>query len=451
MVPRKNVKTAKKLIEKRIDEINFISNNKKSLINALVRSIESDEVVCITGKTGTGKDFLLQKIIISGLKEFRNLSILSELNITEDIFKKKGEVFRDVFNSLELMENFQRSKEVDCMPRKLIFLTNMALKDESYLKQDDEYLTSFYYKLTQGVMIVLPSIQELYLEYPVIISSIIKRKFNIPIEKILIGICGYIESLISGLNGNFHEIEKIIINDNYDIIESISRFRHENENIGVYQHFNSFLDKLPDRKKIWQSFWKEPNNVQLTDIYNFNKTFKVNSHEIIKMYSSGPFRKHPRVNSLIRLKYYCDSLLHHLNHKEINPHLWDPIEKKINRIISDQSTISSPFGKIFIFSSKKETTFKEWQGCQMISYQGVTYHLTYTQAKVLKYIFENFPDGREFKGKKACEDAGIEWPSLQPIFKSNMEAFKKLFKTVSRRKGIYKINGDIVREILNNT
>lgn len=428
-----NTKALKAFVKSKINNNLLFPINKTTLIDNIVYALENERVTCIEGASGTGKDYLVNKVFIPHLKknyDIHRIDARDKLLISED--------------NVTSLSNADNKLLFVC--DELLTPTNIALDSNGTFDKIREIRDN-------GCKINLPNIQDQFLDFPTIIESFTLKLYNKPIDKLMVGIVGYIEILICGLPKNFESLKNIIMSEPPSDYEKEMSLKYSN--IGYISTFNSYLDNQVKRKNIWRSFWKCPNNVELKNIVSFNEPFLRHGINTIIQQSSGPSRKHPYSRRLEKIKIYCRSLLQKYNAEVINEQIFEPIDSKIKMIESGEYSNTTKIDCIFLFQPKQHilykyndnSKFKHGDEFQIVELDGQRHHLTANQASVLKYIYTKFSDGEEFVGSKVLHRSHTKSTSLWPIFRVRPKFFYRFFICINKKSGIYRIHPDFLEKI----
>lgn len=414
-----NTKALKAFVKSKINNNLLFPINKTTLIDNIVYALENERVTSIEGASGTGKDYLVNKVFIPHLKknyDIHRIDARDKLLISED--------------NVTSLSNADNKLLFVC--DELLTPTNIALDSNGTFDKIREIRDN-------GCKINLPNIQDQFLDFPTIIESFTLKLYNKPIDKLMVGIVGYIEILICGLPKNFESLKNIIMSEPQSDYEKEMSLKYSN--IGYISTFNSYLDNQVKRKNIWRSFWNGPNNIELKKIVKFNKSFVKHGGNSIIQQSSGPSRKHPKTITYQRIKNYCKQFLSHQNVKEINEDVFEPLNSMIKRLESGEYYNNFLIESVILF--KQKTRFKQSVYYNTYVIDETTYHLTDPQAAAVGNILEGFSNGDEFRGTNVMGHTYTAYESLQPLFKSNLDFFKKFLICINKRSGIYKINPDV--------
>lgn len=424
----KNPKTLKEFVKSKVNDNPLFTVNKDKLIENLVHAIEKEGVINIRGAKGTGKRYIVDDIIVPSLKNYKNQEPNISLNINSSLSSDYEKLINNSDKTLIIYINeFSGSHSTD--DRSLLV---MKLNDIS----------------GGGFNIYWPGIQKLFLYYPEIIESYTKSLYNISMDQIYVGINGYLESLISGIPKNFMGLIKIIEYDDANVQKE--NMLMDGSNMDYLLTYNQYLDTRPERKNIWRSFWKTSPVMELSDIASFNKSFKNSWSNIIGDKAVGSFKKHHSSKVPEKIRNYCKSFFHHLNikiDKKIKGQLFEPLNRLIKGIESGEYIISSRIENVYLPEYSDVYGFKQFEDFQTIHIDEDSYQLSTNQAAVLKYIYEKYSYGEEFRGSKVLHANQSSSVSLQPIFRSNPEFFKRFFICTNKKLGSYMIHPNFCKKI----
>ena len=272
MINASQIKKLRQFVQQQLEQICYFKPSNRLLINQIIRIITTSDFVGVVGEYGTGKRQIVDEIIGPVLNEFFGLSSKTkyDLNINNP---RIDEILSGNSDKALIISECDPSSLFDSDLTPTLRLVQESLTDNNILR--------------------IPSLQQQYLTYPEIIAKIIKQEYGIPISRISIDFCGYTESIISGLPGNYLELEKIIQTEIFNFEELYKVEKPPGMRFGFYLRFNTYFDKLPNRKELWRSFWCSKNTFLLTKIKKFNREYLKNVPGPVQTTSSGPFRRIP--------------------------------------------------------------------------------------------------------------------------------------------------------------
>lgn len=332
MIDPSQNKKIRQFVRQKFGEICYFESSKQLILKRIIRIITVSDFGGIVGEYGTGRRQIVDEIIGPALNEFYGLFLKSKYALN---------------NNNQQLDNVLSGKS-----GKVLFISEyepLLLVDEHL----SPTLRLIQERLTDHDILRLLSLQQQYLDYPEIIAKIVEQECGIPINRILIDISGCIESMISGMSGNYQALRKLIMTEVINIDELKEEEKPPKEQVGLYLRFNSYFDTLPRRKEIWRSFWHSSNSVHLAKIQKFNREYKKNVQEAVRMASSGPFRKHPQEVFLNMLKEYCRALILYFNKGSIEDAVTQPIDKKISQLINLTDAIPNRIGWLYCFTAEK--------------------------------------------------------------------------------------------------
>ncbi|NQT25326.1 hypothetical protein HQ585_08225 [candidate division KSB1 bacterium] len=335
MIDTAQTEKIKEFVQQRVEQIYYIKPDNQSLINQIVRLITVSEFGGIIGEYGTGKRQIVDEIISPGFKKFYGLSSITKYNIS--------------INNPRIDEIISGKSE------KLLIVS-----DIDPLSIIDDHLSPtlrlVQERLTNYDILQLPSLQQRYLDYPEIIANIVKQEYGIPNDRVKIGICGYIESMISKMPGNYLALQKLILTEFLNHEDFYKNAKSPVVRIGFYLRFNTYFDTLIERRKLWRSFWDSSNSFPLKKIQEFNKQYIKNGHDVVELVSSGPWRKHPQELILKKLKKYCRALIANFNEGSIEDAVTRPIDEKIIQLSNLTNEKSKLNGWLYYFSAEEQSS-----------------------------------------------------------------------------------------------
>ena len=326
------IEKIREFVQQRVDQVYFIKPDNQLLIDQIIRIITTSDFAGISGEYRTGKRQIVDEIIGPALKEFYGLFSKTKFDINindpridEILSGKSGKaLIISEYDPLSLIDDH--------------------LSPTLRLVQE---------RLTNHDILQLLSLQQRYLDYPEIIANIVKQEYGIPNDRVKIGICGYIESMISKMPGNYLALQKLILTEFLNHEDFYKNAKSPDVRIGFYLRFNTYFDTLIERRKLWRSFWDSSNSFPLAKIQEFNKKYIKNGQDVIELVSSGPWRKHPQELILKKLKKYCRALITNFNKGSIEETITQPINEKITIIPNRPDSISKFNGWLYYFSCEE--------------------------------------------------------------------------------------------------
>jgi len=421
-------KSLKAIVKSKVNDNPVFNNKKDKLIENIVHAITNERIINVNGAAGTGKTSLINNIIVPQFEKDNSVHRFKSNNIPSD---ELDSIIDDPDNKIAIS----------------ILETRIHIVDFNSQTQASNVIQNI---LDDSYEIHLKSIQERFLEYPKIIEKIANDIHNVTMDQIQVSFVGYLESLISGIRSNILGLRKIIKSEN--ITEWREALELYDPSIKFMFTFSSYLDEKRSREKLWDSIYTGGRAIDLTKIYNFNKKFKSSWGMAIADSGLSPGRKQSDAKALERTANYCKAIINKFNDNKLDSEtlkiILKPLNDNIDNLDSGKYKIEKKLRDVYIFKKKikiehsKSINFSQDDDYHSIKLNGELFHLTDTQAEVLKFIYEKYSDGTEFRGSIVLRNLHKNVMSMYPVFKTRPEFRDKFLICTNPKLGMYKIHPD---------